>query len=271
MLTHEFRNITSVTYGAGGYFFDGKVYIGGLSPEAGVMAVEPSTLRTTTVLNSYFGLPITLADDLVWVTPQGGNKSYLFFTSFFCAVEPDTPVPKLDRPLALPNGVWRWDPQEKVLLPVISRLDIAIPNGIRVSPDQKTLYITDSLSTHAGGCGLGGQGFAPTGGPNIYAYDLNDDILPINRRVFGLARTGYADGIHVDIAGRVWTAEGEGIVVRNAGGRVLGVFNAAAFGMEASKGMQIANFAIAENKLFVAAFDSLYMVELAQVVATGQC
>lgn len=159
-----------------------------------------------------------------------------------------------------------------MLLPVISRLDIPIPNGIRVSPDQKTLYVTDSLSTHAGGTAEGNQGYAPTAGPNIYAYDLNDAVLPVNKRVFGLVRTGYADGIHVDDAGRVWTAEGEGIVVRSCSGRVLGVFNAAAFGIDTNKdaSAQIANFALAGDTLFVAAFDSLYAVELADVVATGQ-
>lgn len=235
------------------------------------MAIEPSTLSTTTIFNSYFGLPISLVDDLVWVTPPGGSTSYLFFTSFFCALEPGTSLPQLDRPVGLPNGVWRWDPQEKILLPVISRLDIPIPNGIRVSPDQKTLYITDSLSTGAGGSGTGDQSYAPTAGPNIYAYDLNEAALPVNRRLFGLARTGYPDGIHVDDAGRVWTAEGEGIVVRGASGRVLGVFNAAAFGIVASSGRQIANFALAGDTLFVGAFDSLYSVQLAQAVALGQC
>ena len=157
-----------------------------------------------------------------------------------------------------------------MLLPVISRLDIAIPNGIRVSPDQKTLYVTDSLSTHAGGIAEGNQGYAPTAGPNIYAYDLNNAGLPVNKRVFGLVRTGYADGIHVDDTGRVWTAEGEGIVVRSAKGKVLGVFNAAAFGIDTNNGVQIANFALAGDTLFVGAFDSLYAVELAKVVATGK-
>ena len=153
---------------------------------------------------------------------------------------------------------------------MISRLDIPIPNGIRVSPDQKTLYVTDSLSTPAGGVALGDQGYAPTAGPNIYAYDFNDAMLPINKRVFGLARQGYADGIHVDDAGRVWTAEGEGIVVRSSAGKVLGVFNAGTFGIDTSTGPQIANFALAGRTLFVAAFDSLYAVELACEVARGQ-
>ena len=130
--------------------------------------------------------------------------------------------------------------------------------------------MTDSLGTHAGGAAQGNQAYAPTAGPNIYAYDLDDAALPVNRRVFGLVRTGYADGIHVDDAGRVWTAEGEGVVVRGARGKVLGVFNAAAFGIDAKAGVQIANFALAGETLFVAAFDRLYAVEMAEVVAKGQ-
>ena len=92
----------------------------------------------------------------------------------------------------------------------------------------------------------------------------------MNKRVFSLARQTYADRIHVDDAGRVWTAEGEGIVVRSPKGKVLGVFNAAAFGIDAKSGPQIANFALAGDALFVAAFDNLYEVQLARVVATGQ-
>jgi gluconolactonase len=270
MSTDTFRIIDKAPYGAGGFYFGDSVYIGSLSPGAGVIAIKPTDLSATTIFNSYFGLPISLADDLVWVTLPSG-KRYLYFTSFFTALEPGHVVPTLDRPVTVPNCVWRWDPQEEVLLPVISRLDVPIPNGIRVSPDQKTLYVTDSLSTGAGGAAEGNQGYAPTAGPNIYAFELNNDGFPINKRLFGLARSGYPDGIHVDDAGRVWTAEGEGIVVRSPAGKILGVFNAAAFGVEASDGMQIANFALAGDTLFVAAFDSLYAVKLAEVVAVGQC
>jgi len=47
-------------------------------------------------------------------------------------------------------------------------------------------------------------------------------MLPCNWTLFGQAREGIADGIHVDDAGRVWMAEGEGIVVRNTAGKVIG-------------------------------------------------
>ena len=262
------RNISQVPYGAGGTYFDGLVYIGNLPPTPGTMTIDPITLETSTIFNSYFGLPFSLVDDIAWVTDTARNKSYLFFTTFFTALEPDGPTVPIDSSVVLPNGVWRWDPQERTLLPVISRLDIVIPNGISISPDQKTLYVTDSLATPSGGVAAGNQGYAPTAGPCIYAYDLNDAMLPINRRLFGLARTGYPDGIHVDDSGRVWTAEGEGIVVRSPSGKVLAVFNTAAFGIQAS-GNQIANFALADDMLVVAAGDRLYGVRLGESVARG--
>ncbi|GME64951.1 hypothetical protein AJ79_09819 [Neofusicoccum parvum] len=296
--TGALRHVPQVRHGAGGYYFDGKVYIGGLSPEAGVTAVDPTTLETSTVLNSYFGLPMHLADDVAWVAPQGpSGPRYLFFTTFFTALELAHGLPALDRPVSLPNGVWRWDPQAHTLSLVVSRLDVAIPNGVRASPDQRTLYVTDSLSTETGGVGTGcGQHwaacaatrneqeqaatsstphFAPGAGPTIYAYDLQHDATscaPVNRRVFAHVRTGYADGMHVDDAGRVWTAEGEGVVVRcPRSAKVLAVFNAAAFGIRPAAGdAQIANFALAENKLFVGAYDRLYVVELAESLAAGQ-
>ncbi|OJJ34583.1 hypothetical protein ASPWEDRAFT_29711 [Aspergillus wentii DTO 134E9] len=263
------RNITQVPYGAGGTYFDGLVYMGNIPPTPGTTTIDPSTLETTTIFNSYFGLPFSLVDDIAWATHPTTNKSYLFFTTFFTALEPDGPTVPITSPVLLPNGVWRWDPDEKILLPIISRLDIVVPNGITVSPDHKTLYITDSLGTGAGGVGEGNQGYAPTAGPSIYAYDLNDAMLPVNRRQFGLARTGYPDGVHVDDAGRVWTAEGEGIVIRSAAGKVLAVFNSAAFGVAPGHGGQISNFALAGDMLVVGGGDRLYGVRLGETVATG--
>jgi gluconolactonase len=191
----------------------------------------------------------------------------MFFTTFFTSLEPEGSVVPIDRPIQLPNGVWRWDPVEQALRPVITRLDIPIPNGIAVSPDQRTLYVTDSLGIAAGGVAGGNAGYAPTAGPNTYVYDLDEDMLPINRRVFALARSGYPDGIHVDDYGCVWTAEGEGIVVRNPQGTILALFPQEVFGVHEG---QIANFALANDTLVVAAMDRLYVVRLGIVVATGQ-
>jgi gluconolactonase len=47
-------------------------------------------------------------------------------------------------PPQLLDAVWRFDPQEYNLVPVISRADILIPNGIRVNANQTKLNVTDS-------------------------------------------------------------------------------------------------------------------------------
>ena len=100
------------------------------------------------------------------------------------------------------------------------------PNGVRVSPDMKTLYVTDSTGTFSGAAPYtpaSGPGDVSWYGPYVYAYDLDERMLPVNRRVFAQVRQGIADGIHVDDEGNVWTGEYEGVVVRNPAGKVIGV------------------------------------------------
>lgn len=244
----------------GGYYFNNQVYLGRYAPNSGIVAVNTTDLSTTPILNSYFGLPLNLVDDLVWV--QQGNTKYLFFT----VVDANAFLTGVDYPqMQLPDGVWRWDPQEEVLLLVISRGDIDTPNGVRVSPDQRTLYVTDSAMTAKTGAGAGGVG-GITAGPYIYAYDIDERGMPANKRVFGLARDGIADGIHVDDKGRVWTGESEGVVVRSAAGKILGVVNSQMLGITLNDQKPLANFALAGDVLFIGAKDRLYRVDLAQTV-----
>ncbi|KAI6839092.1 calcium-dependent phosphotriesterase [Hortaea werneckii] len=255
----------------GAYYFDGKVWIATYPSctnetyNGGIVSVGPKTLEVETVLNSYFGLPFNFPDDVVWMTQ--GNDRYLFFTDpfyGFISYPEDYKTPQL------PVGVWRWDPQEQLVLPVISRNEIQ-PNGIRASPDMKSLYATDSTPTFVTQTPYN----PPVGpaaenwlGPYIYKYDLNEEMFPVNRRVFGLVREGIADGIHVDDDGNVWTAESEGVVVRNSKGRVIGLFNAAYFQGEtaAAAGIPIANFALAGDTLVVFGVSSLWTVKLGKTV-----
>jgi len=70
-------------------------------------------------------------------------------------------------------------------------------NGLGWSPDEKTLYFTDSLANI------------------IYAYDYDDGNLS-NRRVFadaraqGLPDQTFADGLCIDSEGCVWSARWNG-------------------------------------------------------------
>ena len=141
----------------GGYYFEGKVFIAtypnNASYSGGVVSVDVNTLEVETVLNSYFGLHYNGVDDLVWV--KQGDDRYLFFTDLNFAYLGYDNLP----PLQVPANVYRWDPQNKIVLPVIGRTDIN-PNGVRVSPDMKTLYVSDSTATFAE-AGLDSPGSGP--------------------------------------------------------------------------------------------------------------
>lgn len=249
----------------GGYYFNGTVYItsGGTIEDAPcIYAINPSTGHTNILLNTFFGLAFNGPNDVTWASTPN-NKSYMFFT--------DDPIslryyPGSLIPAQLPDAVWRFDPQTHSLLPVISRADILIPNGIRTNAAGTKLYITDSSATDALPALAGGA--AGTGSPAIYVYDLDAEMFPINRRMIGLARTGLPDGLHIDDAGNIWTAESEGVVVRNPEGKVLGVFNSQAYSANATT--HVANFALAGDMLVILDVGRMWGVKLGRTVITAE-
>lgn len=89
--------------------------------------------------------------------------------------------------------VYRIDPDGKVTR-VID--DLERPNGIAVSPDQKTLYVVDNNNSLRGS-------------RKIYAYELRPDGSTGGRRVmhdFGTSRGG--DGMCLDNQGNLYVAAG---------------------------------------------------------------
>jgi sugar lactone lactonase YvrE len=95
--------------------------------------------------------------------------------------------------------------------------DIARPNGVQLSRDEKTLYVND------------------TGGIHAYAFDVLPDGRLANRRVFatyvGRDRSipadadpvSSADGLAIDDDGRVYALTEAGIEVVSSSGEHLGV------------------------------------------------
>lgn len=94
------------------------------------------------------------------------------------------------------NGVYSVNPETKEirLLSTTARY----PNGIGLSPDEKTLYVADTMSKV------------------IRAYDLTADGSLENEREFCEAFT--ADGMTVDTDGNVWVAVKDGIAVHAPSG-----------------------------------------------------
>ncbi|KAK5310862.1 hypothetical protein LTR93_011908 [Exophiala xenobiotica] len=69
------------------------------------------------------------------------------------------------------------------------------------------------------------------------------------------------DGIRIDDKGRVWTAEGEGVVVHAADPKILGVFNAHFFTGDRVK-TAIVQFELVEDKAVILGQDKLWIVKV---------
>jgi gluconolactonase len=77
-------------------------------------------------------------------------------------------------------------------------------NGIMLSPDEKTLYVTN--------------------GSTIIAFDVQTDGSTTNRREFArLEGGGNGDGMAVDASGRLYVTSAPGVQVFGADGRYLGL------------------------------------------------
>jgi gluconolactonase len=91
------------------------------------------------------------------------------------------------------ESVYRTDPNEK-LTRVVE--DVQRPNGIAISPDQKTLYVVDNNPEKGGA-------------RKVYAYGLNADGSTSGRRIFHDFGTGRGgDGMCLDSQGNLYVAAG---------------------------------------------------------------
>jgi gluconolactonase len=95
----------------------------------------------------------------------------------------------------LPTGVYRMDPSDGEVTLVAS--DLARPNGLCFSPDEKRLYIVDTGQT-------------PGKSHDIFVYDVMEGKRLSNGRVFCEMNPGGSDGIRCDVDGNVWAAAGWG-------------------------------------------------------------
>ena len=88
--------------------------------------------------------------------------------------------------------------------PVTSLGDNIRSNGIMLSPDEKTLYVTNGMV--------------------ILAFDILPDGTVANRRDFGrLEGGGGGDGMAIDADGRLYVTSGPGVQVLSREGRYLGI------------------------------------------------
>lgn len=162
--------------------------------------------RSKTLLATHYaGRRFNSPNDLVQA-----NDGSVFFT------DPPYGLDGLDQsPLkeATQNGVYRLDPDGRVSL---LESGLTFPNGIALSPDETTLYVTVSDPRYA----------------VIIAYDLGMEGQTSAGRVLvnftprvGASQPGLPDGLAVDRTGHIFATAPGGIHVLSPEGKTLGLID----------------------------------------------
>lgn len=110
------------------------------------------------------------------------------------------------------HGVYAFHPSKPEAVALVLK-DVQWPNGIALSPDEKTLYLAVSDKEF----------------PRVMAYDLSADgkvgkgrVLFDAKPLMTPARKGLCDGMKVDTNGNIWTTGPGGVLVLSKDGKHLG-------------------------------------------------
>lgn len=154
----------------GAYYFHGPIYLALVGNEkelSNVVAVDPDTHVVTLVVNSYFGIELPSADDVIVTYTQGSHgiekhivsrqlcllylekclypmNAYIRWQYFSTLglTDYDPSVGLADR--VLPNVFWKFTPETQTLQSVITRGDVQTPNGVEASKDFRHLFVIDT-------------------------------------------------------------------------------------------------------------------------------
>ena len=204
--------------------------------------------RVTVLADRYRGKRLNSPNDIICQMTGEGRGAVWFTDPPFGILgwwegEPATPE--------LPQGVYRIDPLSGELKMVLE--DLAGPNGLAFSPDEKILYVIESRAR-----------------PHrlIWAYDVAGDQLLNKRLAVSAEGPGAFDGMAVDQAGNLWCGLGsdgslgaqaeqlDGVRVYDPAGRALAHIHLPE---------RCANLCFGgpkRNRLFMAASHSLYALHV---------
>jgi gluconolactonase len=186
---------------------DGRLVVceqGTRSAPARISRVDPLTGRVDTLVDNWGGLRLNSPNDVVvrrdgtiWFT----DPSYGYLQGF-------RPEPQAG------DQVYRFDPRSGRLSVVADSFDK--PNGLAFSPDEQTLYVTDSGANAE-------PGSYHVGRPHhVIAFDVLDGRHLGPGRLFAVTTPGFPDGIKVDRAGRVYASASSGVQVFSQAGDLIG-------------------------------------------------
>jgi len=244
VLVAESNESHGVTEDASGRLISAQAWDG--STRIGVI-YPPSAVRT--IADNYQGQPFSRPNDII-VARSG---SIYFTDPGLTAGQAQELVERYGgRPLGprLPPTVYHIPPGGQ---PVAIERNMIRPNGIQLSRDERTLYISDSNGEH------------------LIAYDIRDDGSVTNRRELGTlvgrsrrdnglggVRT-FADGMAVDANDRIYVGTGAGVEVLAKSGRHLGIIPIRCRPRDCQN---LAFGGPAKRTLYVAGAGSLYKIRM---------
>ena len=176
------------SHGANGLIFDSDWRL--LAAEAGngddvlprITRTDIETGEVEVLADHFEGKQLHRPNDL---TIDGQGRIY--FT--------DRPGPEVTPEQTGVHGVYRIDPDGSIAR-ILTEPDIERPNGIVISPDDRTLYLIETAQQEGGA-------------RMIRAYDLAEDGTASNMRVFHDFYPGRSgDGMTVDSEGNLYVAAG---------------------------------------------------------------
>ena len=172
------------------------------------------------IADRYDGKPLDGPNDIVTDTKGG-----IYFTDPQFTMEP----------VKSQSGrtVYYLSPEGN-LARIIEPNDFAMPNGIVLSPDGKTLYINNTYDN---------ESWYPVNSDKdnfIWAYDVNEDGTISNGRKFAMlfltgnvldreGRSTSADGMAIDQVGNLYVGTYYGVQIFNAKGDFIGMINLPTF------------------------------------------
>jgi gluconolactonase len=191
------------TGGANGLSFDadGRLFATHVPYGATKISIIYPRGKEALIVDNYQGKQFGRTNDLI-VAKNGA----IYFT------DSANPAPAPPTPLPLPAALYYVPPGSKAAVQVLS--DVAFPNGVVLSRDEKILYLNN------------------TNGASLIAFDVRPDGSLTNRRNFAQyegvtknasgATVSGADGITIDNDGRLYVAAATGVQVFGADGKHLG-------------------------------------------------
>ena len=173
------------------------------SERARISRVDPRTGRVDVFVDSWGGLQLNSPNDVVvrhdgtiWFT----DPSYGYRQGF-------RPEPQAG------DYVYRYDPGSGRLSVVADCLDK--PTGLAFSPDEQTLYVTDSGANDEPGRYHAGRPH------HVVAFEVLDGRHLGPGRLFTVTTPGFPDGIKVDRNGRVYASALSGVQVFSPAGDLI--------------------------------------------------